>query len=136
MKYLQLTPSGKPPDIPGFQPYKAVIIIEATVTPTQQALISQWLIKSGCLYMMAWGDDCASWEKSVQLANRAAFVTAEIPDQSLVITTWHEDQLLKDVFWHTKYTAMHPCFRLENVLLLHLAATENKQGITAAYADI
>jgi len=52
MKYLQLAPSGTPPDISGFQPYKAVIIIEAAITPTQQTRISQWLIESGCLYMI------------------------------------------------------------------------------------
>jgi hypothetical protein len=136
MQYLQLTPSGKLPDISGLRPYKAVIIIEAIATPTQQAHISQWLVESGCLYMMAWGDNCASWDKSVQLANREAFVTPEIPDTALVITTWHEDELLKDVFWFAKYTATHPCCKLDNALLLHLAATENEQKIGAQYADI
>jgi hypothetical protein len=136
MKYLQLTPSGKLPDISGLRPYMAVIIIEAIATPTQQAHISQWLVESGCLYMMAWGDNCASWDKSVQLANREAFTTPEIPDTALVITTSHEGELLKDVFWFAKYTATHPCFRLDNALLLHLAATENEQKIGALYADI
>jgi hypothetical protein len=136
MKYLQLTPSGKLPDISGLRPYKAVVIIDTKVTPTQRAHISRWLAASGCLYMMACGDDCASWGESIQLANREAFVTPEIPDTSLVITTSHEGELLKDVFWFAKYTATHPCFKLDNALLLHLAATENEQKISALYADI
>jgi hypothetical protein len=71
----------------------------------------------------------------MQLANREAFVTPEIPDTSLVITTWHEDELLKDVFWFAKHTATHPCCKLDNALLLHLAATQSEQEFGALYAD-
>ena len=84
--------------------------------------------------MMAWGRNCASWEEAVQLANRKAFDTPQIPDQSLIITTWHEEESLKDVFWFAKYTATHPCFKLDNLLILHLANIEREQELSAEYA--
>jgi len=134
MKYFQLTPSGKLPKLSGLWPCKAIVIIETAVKPEQQASISQWLVDSGCLYMMACGRDCASWKESVGLANRKAFDTPEIPDQSLVIATGHEEESLKDVFWFAKYTATHPCFKLENLLILHLANSEREQELSAEYA--
>ena len=103
------------------RPFKAVVIIATSFKPEQQTTISKWLVEQGCLYMMAWGDNCSSWAESVLLANRKAFTTPEIPDQSLVMTTFHDTESLKDVFWYAKHTAMHPCHKLENVLLLHLS---------------
>jgi hypothetical protein len=134
MKYLQLTPSDKLPDLSGFRPCKVVVIAEMAVDADQQSRISQWLVDSGCLYMMAWGSDSTSWEESVQLANRKAFDTPEIPDQSLIITTGHEEEPLKDVFWFGKYTATHACFKLENLLILHLANIERELELSAEYA--
>ncbi len=135
MQYLHLAPSGTLPDLAGLWPFKAVVIIASPVTPERQTAISQWLVESGCLYMMAWGDGAAAWEASVQLANRESFPTPEIPDESLVITTWHKVEPLKDVFWFAKHTAMHPCCKIDHVLLVHLSMTEREQELCAEYAD-
>jgi hypothetical protein len=135
MQYLHLAPSGTLPDLAGLRPFKAVVIIASPVTPERQTAISQWLVESGCLYMMAWGDGAAAWEASVQLANRESFPTPEIPDESLVITTWHKVEPLKDVFWFAKHTAMHPCCKIDHVLLVHLSMTEREQELCAEYAD-
>jgi len=133
MKYMQLAATDKLPNLPEFKPCKAVLIVETSITPDQRADISQWLVATGCLYMMAWGLDCASWAHSVQLANRKAFDQPEIPDQSLVITTWHEDVPLKDVFWFAKHTASHPCSQLDNLLLLHLSVEGREQELYDEY---
>jgi hypothetical protein len=119
--YLLLTTSTELPDISALHPFKAVVIVEDTVTPDRQAEISQWLVDEGCLYMMAWGEACRSWEESVDLANLETFDFGEIPDDRLIVTTWHADESLKDVFWFAKHTAMHPCFPLNKTVLLHLA---------------
>jgi hypothetical protein len=133
MKYLQLSPSGTLPELSDLRPFKAVVIVAMPVTPDQQRDISHWLVKSGCLYMMAWGENCIAWAESVQRANRIAFSTPEIPDQSLVITTSHEVEALKDIFWYAKHTAMHPCFKLDNILLLHISTSEDEQKICAEF---
>jgi len=133
IKYLQRAPTDRLPDLPDLEPCKVVLIVETSITPNQRTRISEWLVATGCLYMMAWGLDCASWASSVQLANRKAFDTPEIPDKSLVITTWHNDVPLEDVFWFTKHTASHPCFQLDNVLLLHLSAEGREQELCNEY---
>lgn len=134
MKYLQLTPSGALPALQDLRPFKAVVIVAAPVTPEQQTAISQWLVESGCLYMMAWGENCGSWTTSVQRVNRTAFTTPEIPDQALVIATFHATESLNDVFWYAKHTAMHPCHKLDNVLLLHVALEAREDELSAAFA--
>jgi len=133
MNYVQLTSSSKLPDISAFRPFKVVVIVEDTVAPDRQAEISQWLVASGCLYMMAWGKECSSWDGSVDLANLEAFDSEEIPSEHLVITTWHEDEPLKEVFWFSKHTAMHPCFRLGNTVLLHLSPVEREEELGKKY---
>jgi hypothetical protein len=72
MNYLHLTASGRLPDISALRPFKTVVIVEETVTADRQAAISQWLVESGCRYMMAWGADCRSWDQSMTQANAAA----------------------------------------------------------------
>jgi len=103
------------------------------MTPDRQAAISRWLIDSGCLYVMATGSECSSWDDSVSLANAEACDSRDIPDDRVVITTLHEDEPLKEVFWFSKYSAMHPCFSLDNVVLLHLSLVERKQELVAEY---
>jgi hypothetical protein len=134
MKYLQLTPSDTLPELADFRPFKTVVIVATPVTTDQQAAISQWLVESGCLYMMAWGEHCSSWAESVQHANRIAFTTPEIPDKSLVISTSHEVEALNEVFWYAKHTAMHPCFKLDKVLLLHVSLAEREQELSAEFS--
>ena len=85
--------------------------------------------------MMAWGDDCSAWGDSVNLANRQAFETDEIPDASLVMTTCHDDETLRETFWFSKHSAMHPCCQLEHVVLLHLAPVSREQDLIAEYQD-
>jgi hypothetical protein len=133
MDYLQLTSLSRLPELSALRPYKAIIIVEDSVAPDRQAQISQWLIASGCLYTMAWGPDCRSWTEAVDLANREAFDTQAIPSESLVMTTWHEDESLAEVFWFSKHTAMHPCSSLANTLVLHLSPTERQAELAALY---
>lgn len=130
MEYVQLTSSTKLPDISAMRPFKAVVIVEDDVPPDREAAISRWLVDSGCLYMMTWGEDCASWQESIGLANLETFSSEEIPDDRVVITTSHEDEPLKEVFWFSKHTAIHPCCVLDNTVLLHLAPVGREQDLT------
>jgi len=85
--------------------------------------------------MMAWGEDCASWQESVDRANLETFNSREIPDNRIVITTCHEDEPLKQVFWFSKHTAMHPCFALDNTFLLHLTTVGRELELMDEYND-
>ena len=135
MDYVQLTALSNLPDLSALRPFKTVVLVEDVVTSDRQAAICRWLVETGCRYIMAWGGECGSWDDSVDLANREKFNFEDIPDEGVVITTWHEDESLKEVFWFAKHTAIHPCFPLDNTVLLHLASFGREQGISAEYTD-
>jgi len=134
MDYIHANSQSILPDIAALAPFKAVIIIEDDVSTTRRAAVSDWLVASGCAYMMAWGIDCAAWEVSVDASVRQDFDDIEVPSERLVITTAHAGELLNSVFWFAKHTAMHPCFTLENTVLLHLAAMARERELCAQYA--
>ena len=136
MHYLQLCSPDELPDISALRPFKTVVIVEDDVTSDRQVAVSRWLVESGCLYMMAWGRDCGSWCDVVERTNAEAFDTAEIPDDCLIITTSHQDESLEELFWYSKFSAMHPCFRLENILLLHLSPTEREHEFCNSYMAV
>ncbi len=132
--YLHLKPGATPGPI-GFGPFKAVVAVEASVPSDWQSLISDWLVQSGCLYMMAWGCDCSSWDDSVDLSNAKPFGTAEIPDDQFVMTTWHSDEPLAEVFWFSKHTASHPTIDLDHTLLLHISPESREQDFLRSYDE-
>jgi hypothetical protein len=70
--YVRVAPAGGFPEI-GPQPKRVVVIAEAQCSANWQALASEWLVRSGCLYMIACGPDCSSWDDSVDLANVERF---------------------------------------------------------------
>ena len=135
MKYLQLEPESKLPDISGLKPFRSVVVIEENVSSEWQTLVSTWLVKSGCLYMMAWGKECSTWDNSVDYANIAEFNYGDIPEDKFVMTTWHEDEPLKEVFWFAKHNAFHSVVRLPNLLILHISIYNKENELLLEYTN-
>lgn len=133
IQYIAVSSSGPLPEISAARPFKAVVIVEDAVTPEHRAKVSRWLVESGCLYMMAWGAECRAWADSVDQANREAFDCDEIPDDRVVITTWHAEESPQETFWFSKHTAMHPCFPLDDVVLVHLAPIGRQREVMDEY---
>ena len=133
VKYLQLEPTSEVPDISALNPFRAVVIVEENVSLEWQIQISNWLVSSGCLYMMAWGLNCVTWDDSVDLANLEQFNHGDIPDEKFVITTWHENEPLKEVFWFSKHNALHPDVDIKNNLLLHISKQNNEKYLLDKY---
>ena len=119
-EYLHLKPDTALPHIAALPPFRAVVIVEANVAPEWQSLVSNWLVRSGCLYMMAWGDNRSSWDDSVDIANIEQFNFESIPEDKFVFTTWHTNEPLEEVFWYSKNNAVHPAVKLERTLLVHI----------------
>ena len=95
--YLRLEPESTLPEITN-EPTRTVVIVAAKVSPEWQASVSDWLVRSGCLYMMAWGIACSSWDDSVDWANIDEYDGAPIPGDAFVMTTWHADEPLEEAF--------------------------------------
>jgi hypothetical protein len=85
-EYLAIKPETALPGSAARPPFRAVVIVEATVSPEWQSLVSNWLVRSGCLYVMAWDANCSSWDNSVDMANMEQFDFGEIPEDRFVMT--------------------------------------------------
>jgi hypothetical protein len=133
--YHRIEPGTNPPDIAVLSPFRAVVLVEAEVSPEWRSLVSDWLVQSGCLYMMAWGADCSAWDDSVDMSNIEAFEFGEIPDERFIMTTWHENESLHEVFWFSKNNASHPTVGLEHTVLVHISAYDRERELLKAYAE-
>ena len=112
-----------------------IVVVEAEVSPEWRSLVSCWIVRSGCLYMMAWGVECSSWDDSVDRANLEEFRFGDIPEDRFVVTTWHADESLAEVFRFSKNNAFHPTVELQQTVLLHTAAESKEHELLAAYAQ-
>jgi hypothetical protein len=130
--YIHVAPESVLPDVV-FQPSKIIVVLDAAVSPAWQGLVSDWIVHTGCLYMMAWGVDCSSWDDSVDCANLEQFDYGEIPDDRFVMTTWHEGEPLDDVFWYAKVCAAHPVVDLAQTVILHISASSRRQELLGRY---
>ena len=134
--YIHLKQSSELPDISSLAPFKCVVVIEDTIQPERRTEISEWLVKSGCLYMMAWGPDSSTWDDSVDQANLDVVGYQEIPESKFVMTTWHDNEPLSEVFWFCKRGAIHPAVELETVLLLHLSNESRQDALESEFAGV
>lgn len=79
MEYLRIGEFGELPDVGRLKPFKAVVIIETSVSQKRQNEVSDWLVRSGCRYMLAWGPGCGSWDDPVDMANLERFGFGDVP---------------------------------------------------------
>ncbi|MDZ4275377.1 MAG: hypothetical protein U0995_05020 [Erythrobacter sp.] len=134
MDYIHL-PAGSP--LPPLQPAprRIIVIVEQDVTSDWQDEVSKWIVDNGCLYMMAWGRDCSSWDDSVDWANRDRIGEAELTDENHVMTTWHADEPLSEVFFFNQMCAWHPTLDLERVTILDISEHDRSADILSAYSQ-
>ena len=118
--YLQLRPREVPkPCWEG--PFKAVIVQEADTDAAWREAVSVWLVGSGCLFAMTWGPDCEAWHDALDEANIAAFGNGPIPDDHFVMTTWHFNETLIELFRFAGLVATHPSVAVFRTLIIHVA---------------
>ena len=118
--YIQLNKDAPLPDLSIKEPFKAILCIEDDVQSQWRSKVSRWLVRVGCLYAMSWGRSCSEWDNSIDDANLEAFDYGEIPEDKLVVTTWHDDEPLSDVIWFSVHTARHSSVELRETLFLHI----------------
>jgi len=136
VRYLRIEPNATLSAYDGRQPFRAVVVLEADVTAEWRMAASRWLVESGCLYMLAWGVDCSRWNDSVDLANLEAFDFGDIPDEAFVMTTWHQDEPLSDVFEFAKRFALPASenVAIEETLVFHVSAIDRGREYEELFA--
>lgn len=131
--YIRLPPNGALPDIESFRWFRAAVVLDGEYSDDWQMDVSRWLVDSGCLYMMAWGPNCTTWDDSVDYAQILKHLPDEAPDNEFIMTTWHEDDSLEDVFWQMRSSAMDAWGRIENSLILHVGTCDREREFLALY---
>ena len=132
-QYLQIRPGSSLPDISVPSPFRSIVVIDENSEPEWRWLVCAWLVKVGCLYMMAWGKECERWHDSVDFAGIEEFDYHDVPDDKLVMTTSHEDEPLSDVFWFAKNCALHPAVELPDTLILHVSNNNKEKELLSSY---
>ena len=132
-RYIHLDSGSEIPGLSFDGPYRAVLVLETRCDPKWQAQVSFALCDSGCRYMMAWGVECSSWDGSVDLANLKQFDFGDIPAPDFVMTTWHGDETLDEVFGFAKRAAMHPDLELTSIAILHIGGHAREAEFMARY---
>lgn len=135
LNYLQLKHEALLPDISGFKPFLAVLVVEEPVTADWRNLVSRWLVKSGCLYMMSWGKDSIAWDEAVDMANIAQFNNGEIPEDELVLIAEHKDDTLEQFLREAKISATQDCADFVNTLILHISQVDKEHELLRLYSE-
>jgi len=122
--------------MPAARPFKAVVVVADDVTEDWRELVSAWLVREGCLYMMAWGRASSLWDDSVDGANLAAFRFQDIPDEAFVMTTWHEKETLEDVLSFALRAAFHPTVDIERLVIVDISVVERSSEMLALFERV
>lgn len=123
--YVHLANGDVMPALPFSGAFKSVVVIEDDVDFAWQDTVSEWLVRSGCRYMMAWGRKCSEWDDSVDHADREVFGD-DMPEDNFAMTTWHNDEPLDEVFWFSEFAAAHPTVEMPRTLILHIAPSASE----------
>ncbi|NYE61532.1 hypothetical protein FHW58_002739 [Duganella sp. 1224] len=134
LNYLHLTPSSDLPALEGLRQFKTILVADADVQEPMMWDVSRWLIDSGSLYVLVWGQDSEQWREAIEDAALEAVNYEDVPDERRVLVTAHEDDELDEVFWYARHRAAHPA-DLKHTLILHIADAPRREDLEAAYSD-
>jgi len=132
--YVRIAPSEPLPDIAGFAPFKAIVVLDSSYTGDWQSEVSDWLVSSGCRYMMAWGPASTTWDDSVDWSDLAARKFKE-DDSRFVMTTWHDDETLENAFWYSQFCAnfSYDDVELTNALIVDVSDVDRETEMLALF---
>jgi hypothetical protein len=134
LRYLQLASGDALPALAGLTAFKVVLVVDSEVHQPWQWDVCRWLVESGARYVMAWGVECEAWHDAVDDAYLEFHNYEDVGEDLAIVTTWHDDEELTDVFWFAKQRASH-ALDLSTTVILHIADAPDKDALEAAYAD-
>lgn len=125
--YVHLPPDEDCPQPVDSGPIAAVVIIEiSNWSDRWQRHVCKWLLDSHVHYVMIWGNSCADWHDRVDDEFIITHPTDDLSDTELVMTAWHDDETLDEVFWFARNAAHHPEYEFSDLLIVHLSVTRNE----------
>ena len=112
-----------------------MIVSEVKVTQEWRNRIAEWLVKGGCLYVVAWGAECEDWHIAADMARLEEFNFGDVPNDKFVMTTSHENEPLEEAFWFAGQCAFHPDVELRDTIILHIADEARGAEMQEIYSD-
>lgn len=136
-QYVHLKPTSSPQSVAVMAPFAVVVVIDAMVLPEWRQMVSEWLIEKGCLYMMAWGHDCSLWDDSVDWANLKPYEKfSDMPDDKNVVTTWHDNESLEEVFYFAITCALPFSPLIKNIIVLDITDKSREHDMLTRYKNV
>ena len=134
LQYIHLIPEEAPPPLAHTKSC-AVIITEVSASESWRERTTEWLVQIGCLYAVAWGRECEKWHDSVDGANLREFDFGVIPEERFVMTTWHENDALREAFWFAGQCAFHPPETLTRTIILHVSGEPREVAVLQEFRE-
>jgi hypothetical protein len=100
LKYLQISRPFR--FISPFDKEEFVALLyvdEKQVIPEEQERLSDEIVDAGCRYAVCAGHLCSSWDDSIDMAYLRRN-NMETNEKTFVMTSWHEDESVKDIVFH------------------------------------
>ena len=113
--------------------FKCLILIEREVSREFQWEVSKALVKAGCLFSLAWGIDCTSWDDSIDWAFLEHYNYGEYPEDKFVMTTWHENDTLEETIEFARTCTDYSEVKLDEILVLDFGTQERAGLIEKLY---
>lgn len=86
------------------------------------------LVESGCVYAVCGGADCEAWHDAVDEAFAALQVEGRVPDDRMVMTTWHAGESARDVAEFYVRSAVPAAGAVEWHLVLRIGEDRDPRG--------
>jgi hypothetical protein len=116
--YVHLPGGGALPAL-GPAPFIALVIAESIVFDDWRARICKQLAHRGCRYLVAWGQDCADWARTM----------SAVAGENLIVTAALEDQPLAEAMWFSAHETHHPTMTLEGLVIVHVTPHPRRDEI-------
>lgn len=75
----------------------ALFIADSDISNSEQMNLSRQLVAAGCRYAVCAGLNCGAWDDSIDIAYLETDPDFDPPDETMVMTTWHEGEPVADV---------------------------------------
>jgi hypothetical protein len=133
LAYCYISPGEPLPDISGYAPFKAVLILERETPGEWRLSVADWMVAAGCRYAMTWGIDNETWHDDIDDSVLWKFHHGDVPDDHFIMTTWHAD--LDETFWFAQFCAnfSYDDVELPNTLLVHVADAPAMEATLARF---
>jgi hypothetical protein len=131
---LHLLPGEPIPSLALGPEFKCVIWTTCEMGADWRMRVAERLIADRVRYVQAGGLQGTLWDDAVDYAYMATDPQFNPPDETFVMTTWHDDKSLADVLWFSFHTAAFDDLWWNHLLVLWIGPLDEGWDKIAEYA--